>query len=87
MGNGDNDDSSKRAAVNTIRCMAKPCEQVRKSGNHWFVVWTDDPRGIWHCVAYSPGMLAAVGEDQARTVCGSGCAQIMFQRYLAGEEI
>ena len=81
-----NDSPSSPSKVDTVRCAAPGCEQIRRVANHWWIVWSDSPGGMWHCVGYDAGMFAAVG-DQARAVCGQACADILFQRYLAGEKI
>ena len=70
-----------------VRCRGPNCEHIRKTSNHWWIVWSDGPGGMVHFVGYDRKMLEAVGVEQARTVCGNGCAQRMLEKFLSGEAI
>lgn len=78
--------SAPSGEVNTVRCTAYPCQQVKQSSNNWFIVWSDGAGGMFHCVDYSREMFQAVG-SQARTVCGPGCAQKLYEKFLSGKAI
>lgn len=73
--------------VRTVRCTAHPCRQVKNESNNWFIVWADDPRGMFHCVEYSEEMFREIGVDQARPVCGPACGQRMYERFLSGGRV
>ena len=74
------------AKINTVRCMAVPCEQIKREANHWFVVAiTDvaDDKGFI-CFRYTDGMELA---EYEKPVCGPACAQRMFEKFLTTGEI
>ena len=89
---GKGNDAMSSGEVNTVRCTAYPCEQVKQSSNNWFIVWSDGAGagnvagGMFHCVDYSREMFQAIG-SQARTVCGPGCAQKLYEKFLSGKAI
>jgi len=70
----------------TVRCTAHPCGHIKGCANHWFICWSDDPAGMFHCVGYDHRLFELIGEA-ARPVCGSGCAQKLLERFLSGEAI
>lgn len=72
--------------VRTVRCCAFPCDQVKRESNNWFIVWSDDPAGMFHCVGYTEAMFELVG-DQARVACGPACAQKLIEKFLSGRVI
>lgn len=78
--------SAPSGEVNTVRCTAYPCQQVKQFSNNWFIVWSDGAKGMFHSVEYSREMLTAIG-GQARTVCGPGCAQKLYEKFLSGKAI
>ena len=65
-------------AVQTVRCAGPNCEAVRKEVNHWFVVSTINGRFIAEPFE-SWGDLDA----HDHPVCGSACAQKLFEQYLS----
>lgn len=77
------------AQLNTVRCMAAPCEQIKRESNHWFVVslTLDEPESGgtgFTCIRYTSGMEIYEGE---KPVCGSACAQKLFEKFLTTGEI
>jgi hypothetical protein len=76
-----------RGPERTVRCSAHPCKEVKNGGNHWFITWSDDPKGMFHCVGYSDELFDLIGEGQARPACGSRCAQRLMEKYLDGKPL
>jgi hypothetical protein len=70
------------AMVNTVRCMGPNCHAVRLTANRWFVcarTSTDGAANAFICFPYEPGMPL---EAHQQPVCGPGCAQKLFEKYL-----
>lgn len=70
------------AAVNTVRCLGPNCNAVRLTANHWFVCERTNIYGAgeaFRCFPYEPGMPL---EAHQHPVCGPGCAQKLFEKYL-----
>lgn len=64
--------------VSTVRCAGPGCEAVRRSVNHWYVVFVDSG-GTFVCYPYDKMALV----DDRRPVCGSACAQKLFEQFLS----
>lgn len=77
---------SVRCEVDTVRCAVVGCYAVKGASNHWYIVWADAAGGMFHCVEYTRDMFRTIG-DRARVVCGPGCGQKIFEKFLSGKAI
>lgn len=62
-------------------CAGPKCEQIKKSGNHWFVIWEHDGAFTVFPLALRTYPDAMLPTDQP--VCGQACAQKLFEAWMA----
>ena len=66
----------------TVKCAAPGCTNVRREVNHWFVTSSHGERFI--CRPYLPASGLRPADEPA---CGQACAQKLFERYLAAQNL
>lgn len=66
--------------VPQYRCAGPNCEHVKKSGNHWFVIWEHDGVFSVYPIAKRTYPDAMLPDD--KPVCGQACAQKLFEQWM-----
>jgi hypothetical protein len=65
-----------------VKCAGPGCEHVRESANRWFVV-SFASYGRDDAFTCFPFQLGNELDESERPVCGSACAQKLFEQFLS----
>jgi hypothetical protein len=60
------------------------CDIVKREANHWHLVWVDR-NGAFGSAPFSEQVITQLkrADIDAKWVCGQGCAQKFYERFLA----